>query len=260
MNVGGDWLWPVAQSRWADFQGSDWPPSPVLDARAWSGRAWRTANGCQQALLIRDFGEPLHVRVTRTIHLDATGSVVRIHQHMERTAPSDIPVTLWQISQIRNPDWVVIPVDAESAYPGGAQSLIPKAPDETILTSHGDVVVYDARKEGEYKLGSDSARAWIAAVKGNTAILEQAFGDTAEGGYPDGGCTVELYANSGLGYAEIETLSVEQLLAPGEFLENTVQITLHMLPTIPAMPGVVADLIQNVIKEIQRVPASTTPD
>lgn len=260
MNVGGDWLWPMAQSRWTDFNGTDWPPSPVLDAQAWTGRAWRTADEGQQALLTRHFGEPLNVRVTRTIHLSATGSVVRIHQLMERTAPSDLPMTLWQISQIRAPDWIVMPVDEQSAFPGGLQSLRPEAPDATLLTMHDDLAIYDARKEGEYKLGSDSSRAWIAVIKGTTAIIEQAFGGPADGTYPDGGCTVEFYAHLGLGYAEIETLSVEDVLAMGDLLDNTVQISLHTLPSTPTTPSEAADLIQTVIRENNRKPAAITPD
>ena len=44
--------------------------------------------------------------------------------------------------------------------------------------------------------------------------------------YPDGGCTAEVYSNFGLGYTEIETLSEERVLKPGEILANTLHITI----------------------------------
>ena len=40
-NVGGDWMWPVAQARWASFSadGKDWPPPAPLADGAWNGSA-----------------------------------------------------------------------------------------------------------------------------------------------------------------------------------------------------------------------------
>ena len=72
----------------------------------------------------------------------------------------------------------------------------------------------------EHKLGSDSTRAWIAGERDGVVLLERASTE-ATGDYPDQGSRVTLYANTGLGYTEIETLSPEVLLKPGETLENT---------------------------------------
>ena len=42
-NFGGDWLWPVTQSRWAQFAGKDWPPPSFVADAPWEGTAWKTA-------------------------------------------------------------------------------------------------------------------------------------------------------------------------------------------------------------------------
>ena len=62
-------------------------------------------------------------------------------------------------------------------------------------------------------------------------IIESATQDDRPGEYPDGGCRVEMYANKGLGYTEIETLSTEQNLEVGERLSNTLRIECYTVST-----------------------------
>ena len=45
MNYGGDWIWPVAQSRWTSIAKSDWPPPTPLAEKPWTGTAWKDADG-----------------------------------------------------------------------------------------------------------------------------------------------------------------------------------------------------------------------
>ena len=91
-------------------------------------------------------------------------------------------------------------------------------------------LVLEASAPGEYKLGSDSERGWIAALRGETLIVECVENKASDVPYPDGGCRIECYINSGLGYAEIETLSPERMLQRGECLENTLTIRLFTVP------------------------------
>jgi hypothetical protein len=225
LNVGGDWLWPVAQSTWPSFAGTDWPPPKALAEAEWTGTAWKDADGAQSCLLTREYGDPLHIRVNRLIKLDREAARVSIRQRIERLNDSDIPVTLWNITQIAGAENVILPVDKGSMFEKGLQPLIFGMPGEEQLTRCNGAAVYDATS-GEFKLCSDSKRGWIAALKGDVLIIEQARGDTANGTYPDGGCTVEMYSNAGLGYTEIETLSVEVPLKPGESLQNMLVIDL----------------------------------
>lgn len=254
-NFGGDWLWPVAQERWPDFQAGDWPPSRLLDGRPWQARAWKCADGSDCCKLTQVYGAPLHIEVSRFIKLDKEEAEVEIRQRIERTADSDIPVTLWNISQVAQADRVVLPTDEDSAFENGLAILKFGAPDEKMLARCETATTYDASLEGEHKLGSDSPRAWIAAQKGEVLLVEHVRPHDAEASYPDGGCTVEMYSNSGLGYTEIETLSAEKNLRPGEVLENT--LTFHCYQLIkPDLPDCeLADKVRELIGEKKPEPA-----
>ncbi len=251
-NFGGDWIWPVAQSHWPLFQDGDWPPSRLLDGRPWTGRAWRSADGSQYALMTQTYGEPLHIKVTRTIRLDRTNAMASIRQRIERTGPSDIPVTLWNISQIRDAEWVVIPVDEDSAFFGGFKSMKFEEPGPEHIQWCGDTIVYDAQLGGEHKICSDSERHWIAAMRGGTVLFERVKERNAVGaGYPDGGCRIEMYAHRGLGYAEIETLSEERVLEPGETLENA--LVMRLFRVSPDLDScALSDAIQIRIGEMEK--------
>ncbi len=253
-NIGGDWLWPVAQARWASLtaDGRDWPPPPVLADGPWTCSAWTDADGAPCALLSREFGDPLHIQVSRLFRLEPGQASLSVRQRIERIQPSDIPVVLWNVSQIANAEHVAMPVDASSKFRGGLKSLMGKKPAQNQLGNCGDVAVYRVADGTETKLGSDSPRGWIAAAKENLVIFES-IRNTAQGAFPDGGCVVELYSNHGLGYSEIETLSPEVHLAPGQVLEN--MLTLSLVSTeSPLAECPLADFIRNVAGE---APAAT---
>ncbi|HEY8239813.1 MAG TPA: hypothetical protein VIH35_00115 [Kiritimatiellia bacterium] len=234
-NHGGDWLWPVAQGRWNLLQQGDWPPPALLRNPAWLARAWENVDGGKCCLLSREFGEPLNIRVSRLVRVDPGQARIDIRQRIERIAPSDIPVCLWQISQVAGANRVVLPVETNSAFTGGYRVVAFSEPGAEMTTRADGAVAFDLAQGTEHKVGSDSPRAWIAAQKGDALILAYARGGDAGGEFPDGGCRTTFYANSGLGYTEIETMSVEKKLAPGERLENTVRIELYKVaPDLPA--------------------------
>jgi hypothetical protein len=247
-NYGGNWLCPVAQSRWTEVQGDDWPPSPLLDGRPWSGRAWVSANGNLCCVMTQEYGAPLHLKVSRQIRLDKDAPRVAIRQRVERTKASKIPVSLWSISQVADAGLVVMPADDESKFAGGSKPMMFGPPGTGTVSRCLDSIVYDVSAGGEHKLCSDSERAWIAASRGDTLLIERVTGGPLEGPYPDGGCTVEMYGNAGLGYAEIETLSREAVLEPGESLENVLHMEFHPLTTNRQACGV-AEQVMTLLGE-----------
>jgi hypothetical protein len=115
---GGDWMFPVAQAHWPDRFGNRWPPPPFLDGLPWQGHAWISDDGAQHALLTLEVGAPLHIRLHRALRVDPITATVTIRQRMERTAASDIPMTLWNISQVPDAQRVLMPVDDDSDLPG----------------------------------------------------------------------------------------------------------------------------------------------
>lgn len=226
-NIGGDWLWPVAQARWAAFSdnGQDWPPPAPLADLPWECSAWVAADDAACALMTREYGAPLHILVSRLFRLDPGSDALVVQQRIERTAASDIPVVLWNISQIAQAEQIAMPVEKTSRFRGGLKALMGRKPSRRQLVACDGAAVYQVRSGAETKLGSDSPRGWIAAAKGTNLIFET-VANTVAGDPPDGGCIVEVYSNQGLGYSEIETLSPEVALAPGTVIENTLRIGL----------------------------------
>ena len=233
-NAGGHWLWPVARSRWPDISGSNWPPPDVLADEPWIVNGWRHADGTVYCLMIRDYGDPLNISVSRLVRLDQQAPEMTIQQKIMRTAPSEIPVSLCSISHIADANSIFMPIDSDSLFTNGIKSLLFAPPGDEHITDCGSVKVYSTDIAGEHKLGSDSRHAWIAARKDNTLIVERTVGNP-EGPYPNGGCTVQMHASVGLGYTEIETLSPEIILQPGDSLRNTLMIECYEFPThLPA--------------------------
>ena len=227
-NLGGDWFWPVSQARWPALSadGKDWPPPAVLgDETPWTGTAWTDADGAPCVQFVRRYGAPLNVEATRLFRLEPTSAVLVVRQRLERTAPSEIPVVLWNVSQIAQAEHVVLPTDEDSKFRGGLKALMGRLPPRQQLARCGAAAVYRVAPGAETKLGSDSPRGWIAAARGADVVFE-AVANSATGDYPDGGCVVEVYSNQGLGYSEIETLSPELNLEPGTVLENVLRIQL----------------------------------
>ena len=69
LNYGGEWLWPVARSRWEAIDGKPWPPEALAE-REWKGSAWITADGRHCCTMTLSYGDPVNVHVSRLFKLD----------------------------------------------------------------------------------------------------------------------------------------------------------------------------------------------
>ncbi|MBU1909520.1 MAG: hypothetical protein KJ726_05700, partial [Verrucomicrobia bacterium] len=199
------------------------PPEALADA-PWTGSAWRAEDDSQYCLMTREFAEPLNIKVSRLVKLDPTNQLVSIRQRLERTAPSEMPVSIWTLTQLAKPDQIILPVDDDTRLEAGFKSLLFDPPDDAALTRCPGALVYDTKKAGEHKLGTDSRRGWIAARKGDILLIQRLAGEEDPEVPPSEACIVEMYSNPDLGYAEIQTLSAEINLHPGEALHQNVVI------------------------------------
>ncbi len=229
-NYGGDWIWPVAQTRWSEFQPGNWPPRRLLDGRPWEYTSWKTLGGQQCCLMSQHYGAPLHLKASRLIKLEAGAKRLLIAQRLERTAASTVPVTLWQISQVAGAARLVLPVDDNSAFTNGYRVLMFAAPPAAAVQVARQTLVLRTELPAETKLGSDSRQGWVAAQVDRAVILLEVITPAAAGPFPEEGCAIEVYTNPGMDYSEIELLSPEVNLAPGAVLETTVALSVHMLP------------------------------
>ena len=254
-NYGGAWLWPAAQARWKEAFGSDWPPPRILDDLRWKATAWRRADGSQVCRLRADVGSPCNGRITRDFVLPRNQGRIEILQRIERIGPGDLPLCLWNIAQLADAEEIVLPVEAGTNLTALGFTPLPAG----LLTTADAAVTIRVDQGTEHKVGSASARAWIAARRSNQVVLMRASPGPAQGTYPDGGSRVTLYTNKGLGYSEIETLSEETRLLPGQSLTNQVTMQLFDLPE--AMTGgELARWLRERTGEVPPVAAPLSPD
>ena len=124
-NIGGEFLWTVGHSYWKPKLGRIWPPPVVMDSGSW--RVVATAD--QMCTLERAAGAPLHLQASRCYRL--AGQRLTITQRLTRTAPSPVPVTLWNILQISHP--------VSLALPGPVHPLENTPAPALASTSHGEI-------------------------------------------------------------------------------------------------------------------------
>ena len=244
-DAGGNWMWPVAQEQWIKATGVDWPPPEFLNERPWIGHAWRDDDDEMHCLVEQAYGAPLNIRVLRRFSLAADSPQLIVTQRIERTGESNIPVCLWNVSQVGTPDLVLLPVDPTSAFTNGYAGLL--YPPTEGLTRLENNILKVQNVPGEFKIGSDSTRQWIAVQKGNTVIVTRAATHPEiAGDYPDGGCTLEVFGNDSV--RQIETLSVQVPLPAGDRIENTVRISLHAVPNAETDQAVI-DAVRAIVGE-----------
>jgi hypothetical protein len=217
-NPGGDWLWPVQQSEWHRLGVPDkwrWPPPAQFDDQPWTAR--KLVDGSVEMTL--EVGDPLHVRLTRRFVLsDAHPGVLRVEQSVVRTAPSEIPVTLWHLTQAPLPEEIVFESPEGSAFANAVREMGRRPLDPVSLRREENRWRWDLSRTGPCKIGNDGR--WMEAIYPEYRLRIEAVGGREGGEFPDGGCSLTLVKGGTEDFVELETLSVERMLAPGERIEN----------------------------------------
>ncbi len=216
LNWGGDKVWPALQAIWPRILNiaGQWPPIPVID-----GDPWRLVDQSSNTLTIESAISPhLNVQVRRRIQLHPAEPRLTITNTLTRIKPSPFPVHIWSVSQVRNPRFALLGLAPDRPEPditwipfGGISKFQP----------HWTVELDGAIK---YQPGFDKATKigtfgeWIAGVWPERILLQRTRFDP-RAAYPDGS-NIQIYTSPK--YTEIETLSPQVHLQPGESLTNTV--------------------------------------
>ena len=209
-NFGGDKLWPAPQSRWG------WPPSPTLDRGGCSLEI--ASNGHLQ---ITGTVDPiLGIGFKREIALDSKSSRTTFRNTLTNASKQEMNWSVWQITQVNDPDRVLIPASSNPKFPfgflpfGDAQLPVGMA----SLVEKSVVFKRDSKSAG--KIGSDAPPGWIEAVfNGNEQPTRFRFSAKYEQGkeYPDEGRWLQIYGNADPAkYVEMEILSPMAKIAPGK--------------------------------------------
>lgn len=106
-NYGGDRIWLAPQNLWG------WPPDPSFDGAAYE--ATQIENGIR---LTSQTGTKIRVRFSREITLDPQTPTARFRNRLDNQGPKG-NYALWQITQVNNPNAVVLPYEVSSGLPHG---------------------------------------------------------------------------------------------------------------------------------------------
>jgi hypothetical protein len=215
INFGGDKSWPAPQSCWPEQQGRGWPPPVAFDARPVAAAV--TERG---VVLTSPVDPGFGIQVVRHVELDAELPVMRIRTEYRKIIGAPVRVSVWTITQMREPERVALRTAEPSRFGEGFARLLDAEPKE--LRRSGGVLSFARHGQDFVKIGAETA-AMVWAGKNAVVRIEA---ESGPGEYPDGGCVSEIYTNPDpLPYVELETLGPLVELKAGESTARTAAYT-----------------------------------
>lgn len=210
-SFGGDKTWPAPQSAW------NWPPPTAFDAAPCDAKI------IGENLILTTPVDPTYgIRATRRITLSPFEPVLEITTTYEKVQGPPVEVSVWVISQFREPEGVYLRVPKDSQYHEGYN--LQGAPPGDRLQIQGDLLKMTRDPAKSFKIGSDaSALLWAGKDHMCVIQIERQTGAT----YPDKGSSVEIYTNPNpAAYVELETLGPLKTLKIGESTSQLNRYTL----------------------------------
>lgn len=206
-SFGGDKTWPAPQKAW------NWPPPDVFDAVALKARV----NPDRSVILESPESPRFGIRTVRRIVLDPVAPVLRIETTFEKISGAPSSVSIWVISQLRDPVALIVPLPANSIFPDGL------APGSAALagfgTREGNWLRLTRDHRAQKKLSNDASTLVWAGEKELLRIDQPRIAGAT---YPDNGCSAQVYTNADpVAYVELEMFGPLQTLHPGEKMSAT---------------------------------------
>ncbi len=218
-DLGGEALHPLQQVQLWFLTG------PVIgplqpDPTFWDS-PWKVISQTGDALVLESEVSPLlKLKATRTYQLLGDQPALEVTTTLKRVAPNPYPVHVWSITQLKRPNYVLLDVEEmpgpdyllpwkELSRPGRLESYM-RQPLEGAVMFRVKGQTFDNPKLGT--LGD-----WVATIVRPGLALVKSVPLENSGCYPDG-TSMQAYANQD--FTEIETLSVNQHLQPGETLTS----------------------------------------
>lgn len=218
-NFGGDKTWVAPQSEWQPVAGRT---TPTVAFNALPATAKTHADGVE---LVSQIDEHYGIRARRFIRLDDREPVMTITTVYEKLAGDPRRVSVWIITQLKEPRGVFIPVPRSSVMPESYVKLgrMKAVPPSLTITNKMMSLVRD--KTANYKIGSDAGTLlWIDAR--HTLRIDSPRTFAVE--YPDANSSAEVYTNKDpLAYVELEMLSPLKTMSVGDTLSQTNTYTLR---------------------------------
>ena len=205
-SFGGDKTWPAPQSLW------NWPPPDVFDTAALTARV----NADQSVTLESPVSPRFGIRTVRRVSLDPKTSVMQIETTYEKISGDPLGVSIWVISQLRDPAGIFVPLPVTSKFPDG---LAPQRGSTAFVGRENGWLRLTRDARVQRKIASDaSTLVWA----GETQLLRIDLPRIAEATYPETGYSVVVYTNPDpVPYVELETFGPMKTLNPGDKMSAT---------------------------------------
>ncbi len=204
-SFGGDKAWPSPQT-WP------WPPPRGFDSMTYTASL---TNGV--VTMTGPVDATFGTRVVRRISLHPTEPISRVTTTFEKVSGDASQIGVWVITQLKEAERVFLPVPNHSIFPKGYTALgdVPAG----LFVSNG-LVVLSRDPKAATKIGNDAgALLWVGT--NNSLLIESSRRPgAAEAGYPDHGCSAEVYTNPNpTPYLELELLAPLRNLDAGNTAE-----------------------------------------
>ncbi|MEL6459535.1 MAG: DUF4380 domain-containing protein [Cyanobacteria bacterium J06621_15] len=216
-NFGGDKTWPAPQSKWEDITKVSWPPPDTFDSVPVQIKAEKN-----ELTLISEVDPFYGIRFRRKISLEPNQPIMNITTTFEKVEGDAQQVSVWTITQLKEPVSVFAAIPQNSIFPQGYNKQSDNLP--ANLKVEDGILSLTRDENRASKIGSDaSTLLWMGeniAVRMDSPRIEKAV-------YPDNNSNSEIYTNyNPKAYIELEFLSPLQTLEVGETMELTVKYTL----------------------------------
>jgi hypothetical protein len=231
----GSTFWPSPQSDWG------WPPPPEIDSAPYAASLDGAALSLSGAT-----AAGLGLAVEKRFSSDGQAGVVTVVYTIANRGSQARQVAPWEITRVATGGLTFFPI-GEGGPRKGPQDLL----NPTIVNGVAWFAYDAAAITADQKLFSDGQEGWIAHVDGDL-LLVKSFADTKPSQAAPGEAEIEIYANAGHTYVEVENQGAYVNLAPGAATSWTVRWILRKLDlaTTPARAGSAAllALVRSLVK------------
>ncbi|WP_208821785.1 hypothetical protein [Tolypothrix sp. PCC 7910] len=219
-NFGGDKTWPAPQSDWEKITGRGWPPPLGFDSFD-SGSIQSQVKG-NEVTLIYPVDPFYGIRTYRRINLDAKKAVMTISTTFEKVKGQPKDVSVWVITQLREPVAVYAALPQPSIFPEGYNKQSEELPANLKVENGIISLTRDPKKS--HKIGCDaSSLLWV----GEKVAVRMDSPRIAGVSYPDQESSAEIFTSADPdAFIELEFLSPLKNLKVGQRMDLTTTYTL----------------------------------
>jgi hypothetical protein len=215
--AGGDKTWPAPQSEWEKITGKGWPPPATFDSVPVTARV-----NSSEVTLISPIDPFYGIRIYRKITLEQDKPVMKITTTYEKVTGKPQNVSVWIVTQLRDPVVVYAALPQQSIFPEGYNKQSENLP-ANLKVDNGLLSLKRDRNKS-HKIGSDASTLLWMGEKVTVRIDSPRVPGAS---YPDNNSSAEIYTNLDPNtYVEFEFLSPLKTLRIGEKIDFTTTYTL----------------------------------